>query len=320
MNALDDAAIFIAVARAGSFVGAAKALSLPTSTISRRVAALEDRLKTQLLRRTTRAVSLTDDGRAFAERCGPAVTEIEAAYATLMDSDGELRGSLRIAIPSHICPEMFGSWLLEFAAANPKLALDLRLTNKEPDLIEDGIDLSFQVGPLRDQGHIARRLWSFRYVLCAHRKFLECNPGLLDVCHPRDLAEIPSVVIPPLVTWTFVRADDEETAITPRFVAASMGNLPVGVAAVKRGMGLGYLPEAMIRKSLGDDLIEIDLAGWRPLNRELFAVYPASRQLSPKVRAVIDYALNGRKVEGQEALERDAARGAVTHPPAPFAA
>lgn len=294
----DDVAVFVRVAQAGSFVGAAKALSLPTSTISRRIAALEERLKTQLLRRTTRAVSLTDDGRAFAERCGPAISEIEAASAALTDNNGELRGALRVTVPAYVCPEMSGKWLLEFAAAHRGLALDLRLTNAEPDLIEEGIDLSFQVGPLRDQPHIARRLWSFRYVLCARRELLETYPELSSVRHPRDLSQFPCVVTPPLDTWRFFHRTDGETDFAPRTAATSTDDWAIGTAAVKRGMGLGYLPDALVSQSLGVDLVEIDLGGWRPIDRELFAVYPASRQLSPKVRAAIDFALKGREIHG----------------------
>jgi DNA-binding transcriptional LysR family regulator len=296
MGNFDDLAIFVSVAQAGSFVGAAKALSLPTSTVSRRVAALESRLNTQLIRRTTRAISLTEDGRALAERCAPAFGEIEAASATLTDNGGRLRGPFRVTVPFYVCPDTFGSWLLEFAAAHPGLVLDLRLTNVEPDLVEDGIDLSFQVGPLRSQRHIARRLWPIRYVLCAARHVLENRSDLARFDHPRELAEVPCVVTPPLVTWRFGRSGQEDCTIAPRLIAASSDDWTVGAAAVKRGMGLGYLPEALVGDSLGRELLEVDLDGWQPIPRELFAVYSASRQLSPKVRAAIAFALEGRNV------------------------
>lgn len=297
-GSFDDLAVFVSVAQAGSFVGAAKALSLPTSTVSRRVAALEARLKTQLIRRTTRAISLTDDGRALAERCAPALGEIEAASAALTDSNGALRGVFRVTVPPYVCPDMFGSWLLEFAASHPRLVLDLRLTNVEPDLVEDGIDLSFQVGPLKDQRHVARRLWPIRYLLCAARSLIERHPELLAIDHPRALAEFPWVITPPLETWRFGRHDRDDVTVAPRTVAASCDDWAVGAAGIKRGMGLGYLPEAMAGDALGRELVEIDMDGWRPTTRELFAVYPASRQLSAKVRAAIEFALKGRSVHG----------------------
>lgn len=303
----DDLAMFVNVARAGSFVGAAKAMSLPTSTVSRKIAALEARLNTQLIRRTTRAISLTDDGRALADRCAPAFGEIEAASAALTESGGDLRGSFRITVPFYVCPDMFGSWLLEFAASHPKLVLELRLTNAEPDLVEEGIDLSFQVGPLRDQRHVARRLWPVRYVLCASRDLVANHPDLATISHPRDLADHPCIVTPPLDTWRFERAGRDNFTMAPRLIAASSDDWAVGTAAVKRGMGIGYLPDALVGDALGDRLVEIDLGGWRPISRELFAVYPVSRQLSPKVRAAIEFALKGRSVHGSRDERADLA-------------
>jgi DNA-binding transcriptional LysR family regulator len=299
----DDLAIFVSVARSGSFIGAAKALSLPTSTVSRRLAALESRLNTQLIRRTTRAISLTEDGRALAERCAPALEEIKAASASLADNTGELRGGFRVTAPTYVCPNMLGSWLLEFAASHPGLVLDLRLTNADPDLVEESIDLSFQVGPLRAQRHVARRLWPVRYVLCAARSTVESRPGLAAVAHPRDLADYPCVVTPPLDIWLFERPGRDDITVAPRLLAASSDDWAVGAAAVKRGMGIGYLPEALVGDALGGDLVEIDLDGWRPKSRDLFAVYPASRQLSPKVRAAIEFALKGRTVHGARARD-----------------
>jgi DNA-binding transcriptional LysR family regulator len=297
-GSFDDLAIFVRVARTGSFVRAAKALSLPTSTVSRRVAALESRLNTQLIRRTTRAISLTEDGRALAERCASAFEEIEAASASLTDNGGELRGLFRVTAPTYVCPNMLGSWLLDFAASHPALVLDLHLTNADPDLVEENVDLSFQVGPLRDQRHVARRLWPVRYVLCAARSLVERHSELTTIGHPRDLADHPCVVTPPLDTWRFERTGRDDITVAPRLLAASSDDWAVGSAAVKRGMGIGYLPDVLVADALGGQLVEIDLEGWRPKSRDLFAVYPASRQLSLKVRAAIEFALKGRTVHG----------------------
>ncbi|MDB5367205.1 MAG: LysR family transcriptional regulator, partial [Rhodospirillales bacterium] len=215
----DDVAIFVRVAREGSFVGAARALGLPTSTISRRIAALEARLKVQLLRRTTRAVSLTDDGCAFAERCGVAFDEIATAADRLGDTGERLRGTLRITAPLFVCPDTFGPSLLAFAAHHPELVMDLRFTNAAPDLVEDGVDLAFQLGPLRDGRHVARKLWTVPHVVCASAALLEQRPALARLTHPRQLADHPCVVTPPLRSWGFER-DGQETSVTPRTIGA----------------------------------------------------------------------------------------------------
>lgn len=288
----DDVAIFLRVAREGSFVGAARSLRVPVSTVSRRVAALEARLKTQLLRRTTRAVSLTDDGRAFADRCGQAVDEIEAAADALSANGQNLRGTIRITAPHFACSEMFGPYLLEFAAAHPDLVMDIRLTDATPDLIEEGVDLAFQFGPLRDGRFIARKLWPVRYVLCASQAFLDRHPGIMRLSHPKELAAHPCVLTPPIASWAF-DLGSEQTTIRPRILSAVVDDLALGALAVRRGVGIGYLPESLTLGNSAEPLIDIPLGGWRPAPRELFAVYPASRQLSAKVRAAIDHAAAG---------------------------
>ncbi|WP_170182039.1 LysR family transcriptional regulator [Phreatobacter stygius] len=294
----DDVAVFVGVAREGSFVGAARVLGMPVSTVSRRVAALEARLKVQLLRRTTRAVNLTEDGRAFASRCGTAFDEIASAAEALAATAESLRGTLRVTAPFFVCPDTFGPSLLEFAAGHPDLVMDLRFTNAEPDLVEEGIDLAFQLGPLRDGRHVARKLWPVPYRLCASHDFIAGRPDLAGLKHPRELAGHPAVLTPPMLAWSFDHGDGREFALTPKISGATVDDLVIATAAVRRGLGLGFLPEALVAGDLGHALVEIEIGDWRPTTREFFAVYPASRQLSPKVRAAIDHALTGRGIHG----------------------
>ncbi|GIL38168.1 LysR family transcriptional regulator [Roseiterribacter gracilis] len=290
----DDVAIFVRVARGGSFVAAARALDLPTSTISRRIAQLEARLGVQLLRRTTRAVSLTDDGRAFADRCGVAFDEIATAADNLRETGEVLRGTLRVTAPPFVCPDTFAPSLLEFAARHPELVLDLHFTNAAPDLVEEGVDLAFQLGPLRDGRHVARKLWAIPHVLCASPALLAQRPALLQLTHPRQLADHPCVVTPPMKVWSFER-DKDEVSLTPRTLGATISDMALAEKAVRQGLGLGYLPSTLVDGALKDGtLVRIELDGWTPDTRDFFAVYPASRQLSPKVRAAIDHAVAGR--------------------------
>lgn len=290
---LDDLDAFLAVARCGSFVGAARELGASVSTLSRRVSALEGRVGAQLLKRSTRSIALTADGRAFAERCGMAVAEIAASVEALRDQAASLRGPLRVTAPQYACRDEFGPLLLDFAARNPGLQLDLRLTNGAPDLIEENIDLAFQLTPLQESSHVARRLWEVPYVLCASPAFLERRKGR-PLSHPRDLADEPCVLTPPIETWRFQSASGLEAAVTPRTAAARVDDLGLGVAAACAGLGYGFLPNGLAQPHLGGALTDVVLADWRAKPRELYAVYPPSRQLSPKVRALIDFALAAR--------------------------
>jgi DNA-binding transcriptional LysR family regulator len=292
MLGYDDVAIFLRVAREGSFVAAAKSLGLPTSSVSRRVAALETRLKTQLLRRTTRAVGLTDDGRAFADRCATAMDEIEAAARGLDLCNSRLSGRLTVTAPHHVCNEEFAPHLLDFAAAHPDLVMDLRLTNGAPDLIEEGVDVAFQLAPLADGRHVARKLWAAPYGVFASRAFLERWPEAASLDHPRRLVRLPAVVTPPIHGWRFVDKSGETFTFAPRALGGSVDDLSLGALAVNRGLGVGYLPKGLANRF--SDLTELTFGDWRVADRELYALYPAGRQLSPKVRAVIDHALAAR--------------------------
>lgn len=295
----DDLAIFLRVVREGSFIKAARALGLPTSTVSRRISALEQRLKVQLLRRTTRAVSLTEDGRAFAARCSAAFEEIDQAATALSDSGGSLRGTLRMTAPHFACNELFAPYMLDFAAKHPDLTIDLRLTNGTPDLIEDGIDLAFQLSPLPEGRHIARRLWPVPYGIYASHDFTARHPDSLSLNHPRDLARLPCVLTPPIAAWSFSRTDGGDgISFTPRRLGATLDDLSLGAAAVRRGLGIGYLPRGMMSAAVkAGQSVELTMNGWQTAGRELFALYPASRQLSPKVRAAIDFAIAGQHAQ-----------------------
>lgn len=292
MLGYDDVAIFLRVAREGSFVKAARALALPTSSVSRRVAALEDRVQTQLLRRTTRAVALTDDGRAFADRCAAAMDEIERATRGEDLCNSRLSGRLTVTAPYHVCNEAFAPHLLDFAVGHPDLVLDLRLTNGQPDLIDEGIDVAFQLAPLPDGRHVARKLWSAPYGVYASRDFLARRPEAAALSHPRQLGRVPAVLTPPITAWRFVGPSGESHSFAPRVLGGTVDDLSLGAIAVRRGLGVGYLPKGLVADT--PELVELTFGEWRVADRELYALYPASRQLSPKVRAVIDHALAAR--------------------------
>lgn len=293
---LDEIDAFLAVARAGSFVAAARESRTPVSTLSRRVAALERRLGVQLLKRSTRALALTDDGRGFADRCSAAMAEIAAASNALCDRATTLRGPLRVTAPQYACNQEFGPMLLDFAARHPELELDLRLTNGTPDMIEDKIDLAFHLTPLPESTHVARRLWTIRYALCASPAFISRRNRTLR--HPRDLASEPCVITAPITTWHFEHPAQGQAAVSPRTLGARVDDLGLGARAVRSGLGYGFLPLGLIEAEFGQGLQEITFAGWQAQPRELYALYPQSRQLSPKVRALIDFALEARAAHG----------------------
>jgi DNA-binding transcriptional LysR family regulator len=287
---LDDLALFLEVARRGSFAEAARSLRLPTSTLSRRVAALERDLQTQLLRRTTRRVRLTDSGRALAERADARVADLRGTLESVADrSDRPIAGTLRVAAPVMLGRDRIGPLLLAFAADHPDLRIEMQLANEAQDLLDSGVDLAIRVGPLADSDHMARRLWDVPYRLVAHPAWIERHPGQARLSGPDALQSCECVVTPPIERWRF-REDEtgRERSITPG-TGDRVGDLLLGLRAIEAGRGVGYLPAAVIRRDAHAPLSPIEIPGWRPATRELYGVFPRTRWLAPRVRAALDY-------------------------------
>jgi len=172
------------------------------------------------------------------------------------------------------------------------------LTNSLLDLVEDSIDLAFRLGPLEESSLVARKLWQVSYVLCASKEFIERAAPSLD--HPNRLSSQPCIVTPPVVPWLFRDQAGREFSFVPRAeIGVSVNALPLGAEAIRRGLGIGYLPRDLIGDDLdgaNGQLAEVVLEGWTVQPRSLFAVYLPSRQMSPKVRAAIDFILERRKL------------------------
>ena len=159
--------IFIKVMEKGSFLGASRALGMPTSTVSRRVQSLEESLGYRLLHRSARKLALTEAGELFYRRCQPLFAELEHATKSL---DGELTspsGELRITAPVSLSNELLDPWFFEFMEKYPKIRLELMLVNRNIDLMDEGVDIAFRIGEIKLKDWISRSLFHSRiYALC----------------------------------------------------------------------------------------------------------------------------------------------------------
>ena len=157
MDRFDDLLAFVTVVETGSFTAAADRLGVAKSAVSRRVSDLEDRLGVQLLRRTTRRLNLTDTGRAFHEHASRILADLDEAESAVLQQHGELRGTLKVALPlsfgiRHMCAP-----IAEFSRRHPRVEFDLDLNDRRIDLLEEGVDVAVRIGRLRDSSLIARR-------------------------------------------------------------------------------------------------------------------------------------------------------------------
>ena len=278
---LNDLETFILVVEVGTFSGAAETLGVPKSTISRRVARLEEELGIALLKRSSRSFEISDDGRALYDRCGPPLRDIADVERDLADSEAAPRGHIRLTTSIDFGTTSYlASLLAAFATRYPEVQVDLQLTNRVVDLLDENIDLGFRTHtqplPSRDD-LVARRVGTVTIGVYASHEYLarEGTPTTLGdlsghrtVSHGKAyLAEWP---VEPCLT-----ADDY------RPVAAMLA----------AGAGVGVLPDFVAAPYVRRDRLVRVLPEWSVSPATLSLVWLRSRHLAPRVRAFIDMAV-----------------------------
>ncbi|KAA0093561.1 LysR family transcriptional regulator [Mycolicibacterium sp. P1-18] len=282
--ALDDVAVFLAVAECQSFVGAARRLGMPQSSVSRRVAALENQVGTSLLRRTTRSLSVTSEGQRLVEACALPVAQIRAALDDIALAASGASDSLSIAVNPYICPEEFRTWVSDFGEERPDITLNLTVNGNAANFVADGIDLAIQLGPPQQRSLVSVKLYDVPFRLVVSQELLRQNPRLGELRDPEQLHEHVCAVVLPITGWCFASHDGEERQVTPTKLAAASNDPWVVVDAVRRGRGVGFMPEALV----DDRIVSIDIAGWTPVPSSVHAVFPQRLRNTPKVRSAVE--------------------------------
>jgi DNA-binding transcriptional LysR family regulator len=288
MDKFEDLQAFVAVVEAGSFTAAAERLDTAKSAVSRRVSALEERLGVQLLRRTTRTLNLTDTGRSFYEHSARILADLEEAESAAQQEHGELRGTLRVALPMSFGVRHMCKPIAAFSKRHPKIRFDLDFNDRRVDLIEEGVDLAVRIGHLRDSSLIARRLFDVRTVVCASPHYLAVRgePKTPQDLHDHDCLVYSNLPEPDVWRCQDKQGQRHQVELTP-VMHASSGDFLANASA--HGLGVVIQPtfiaaEAIRRGNLVPILRDFE---W-PVS-PAFAVYPPTRHLSYRVRAFIDF-------------------------------
>ncbi len=283
--------IFIEVARQRSFSEAGRRLGLTRAMVSKHILQLEDKLQARLLHRSTREVSLTDAGQAYLAPCMATVVQSQEAARALSQATqagAELAGPLRIQAPSSFGSEWLADAVARFSLPHPQLSPLLYVDDALLDPIEHGFDLTIRVGGIPDVHALAMRpLAPCRGVLCASPAYL-ARYGVPQA--PQDLHQHRCLHFSHLTDgtqWHFARGEERQSVRVQAAFTANNGL--VLQQAAQRGLGIVYNTTFLAWRALLEGTLVPVLADWElPLNH-LSALYPASRQPSAKVRALIDF-------------------------------
>ncbi|RDJ99688.1 LysR family transcriptional regulator [Paraburkholderia lacunae] len=287
MDRLTSMAVFVKTADSGSFAAAALAFGISSQMAGKHVSTLEERVGARLLNRTTRRQSLTEIGQIFYERCKALLADAQAAESVAQDLSLSPRGRLRITAPVTFGACCLAPLITRYLHANPEVRVELSLTDRFVDLIDEGYEAAIRLGSLSDSSLIARPLMPYRLVVCAAPRYL-AERGVPQT--PQELAdhECLSFVYtsqPVDTEWRFSDAHGEKSVpISGRFQVNDMKALQ---AAALNGGGVILGPEVALKDDLAAGRLVRVLADYEAPARPMHLVFPASRA-TPKLRAFIN--------------------------------
>ena len=283
MSSWDGLDEFVAVAECGQFTAAAQRLGLSSSQVSRQIARLEENLQTRLFYRSTRRVALTEAGQTFLQHCQRLQDAREEALRAVGDLGSEPKGLLRMTCAVAYGERFIVPLVTQFMSRHPLLKVDIELSNRTLDLVQDGIDLAIRLGRLQDSRLVATRLAPRRMYVCA-------APGYLQrYGRPHSLSELSqhNCLIGSSDHWDFQQDGRELSQRVHGNWRCNSGQAVLDAAL--QGLGLCQLPDYYVQEHLGSGALVSVLEKHQAPNTAVWALYPQQRHLSPKVRQLVDH-------------------------------
>jgi len=288
VDRFEELRTFVRVVECGGISTAARRLGLAKSAVSRRLAELEERLGVQLLRRSTRSLRLTESGRGLYERALRLLEDLEEAEQAVTQAHGRLQGTLRITVPLSFGLRHLSPAITDFAREHPQVRFELDLDDRQADLLREGYDLAVRIARLPDSRLVARRLAVIRSCVCASPAYLERHGA------PRraeELAERPCLLytnLPDPALWRYRDPKGREGKVRVRGVLrANNGDFLCQAAAAGLGLVLG--PTFVVHEAIRRGELVPVLTDHRWPTLEAHAVWPHTRHLSRRVRALVDF-------------------------------
>ncbi|NOR71887.1 MAG: LysR family transcriptional regulator [Methylomarinum sp.] len=287
MDKLTSMNVFVRVAKAGSFAGAARDLGISRAMATKHIMHLESKLGTRLFNRTTRSLSLTEVGASYLERCQQVLFDVDEMEAAVTHLQAEPRGVLKISAPPLIGATHIAPALAEFLKQNDDLSVEMILKGSNVDLIDEGVDIAIFLGKLQDTSLVARKLATSSLVVCGSPDYFEKH-GIPE--EPEDLVDHSCLVnwaITPRDRWKFRGVlGDREVKVTGRMQANIAA--PIRMAALE-GLGLVMLPNFIVGKDIEKGKLIPILEQYSISPLEIHAVYPHRKYLSAKVREFLEF-------------------------------
>ena len=280
---------FVTVVEAGGFSRAAEVLDSTTAAVSRRVSALERRLGTRLLHRTTRTMSLTEAGEHYYRDLVEILRALEEADARATGQSTEPTGTLRITAPQSFGVRRLSPLLCDFMTLHPQLRVMLVLDDGYRDIVSEGFDLAIRIGDLKESRLVARRLAAVRRFFCASPGYLERYGVPL---RPADLSTHACLHYNNIMLreeWTLRGADGPEMVAVSGPLSANNGDVLRDAAC--RGQGIALLPDFIVEDDLAAGRLQRILTAYEPLDYSLHAVWASGNFMPSKIRLLVDFLL-----------------------------
>ncbi|WP_201612455.1 LysR family transcriptional regulator [Psychrobacter immobilis] len=282
----DDMVLFVQVVDEGSFSKVAEKMSLTNSVVSKRIARLEKNLNTQLLYRSTRKLSLTDAGRTLYDKAKIAKLAFQEAEDAVTGYGEDMRGTIRITMPVVSANLILSESIAEFCKQHPEISVDLQITNRLVDLIEEGFDLAIRTAELEDSSLIARRLIDSQWVICATPDYLK-QYGIPQT--PEELQYHECLVY---------KFDNTSNNIWPLYIDGTEQLMPVQgrfysnhLSAIKQAtlsdLGVAFLPQALVYEEIQQNTLTQILQRFTRKKLGMYAVYPKARQPDQKLKLLV---------------------------------
>ena len=286
MTKADDMILFVQVVEEGSFSRVAEKLSLTNSVVSKRIARLEENLNTQLLYRTTRKLSLTDAGRALYNKAKIAKSAFQEAENAVTGYGEDMKGHIRITMPVVSANFIFSESIAEFCKQHPEVSVELQITNRLVDLIEEGFDLALRTAVLEDSSLIARRLIDSQWIICATPAYLKQH-GTPQT--PEQLQNHECLVYKfdntANSTWPlYIDGKEQLISVHGRFHSNHLSAIK---QAALSDLGIAFLPQVLIYEEIQQNTLTQILQCFTSKKLGLYAVYPKARQPDQKLKLLV---------------------------------